>query len=398
MLNNEASTGHWRTTIRIHFGRVLAALLVFMASADSAAANQVRIAVVGPFAGPRALETLRIHEGAHAAIEVLSKPQLAQSFEGPFDPGPYQLNLKNDFCNAAFAVVVAKQIVSEGYDLVLGHPCPKAALAVAKVYGPAGVTFIATETRHPELTAKRAGSSIFRLCGRDNAQGLDAARYLAATHKSKPVAVVNDRTLYSEAIADQAIAALKDKKIETITATIVSGDKEYGKLVTKIKDADAVFFAGFPMEAGFIVKELRAAGSTAPFLATESVGTSELAASFGDAIKDIRVLVPDRNSEASQDLSGISAVRLYARAKATAMGPTRTPAERRALINATLNRHPGGVTFDGKVMFIPGVTGIKDLNAITFDAAGNANTNSYRLLRFDGMTWQGVSALTEPKL
>lgn len=394
MLNNEASMGLATFPRRSVFALCSFFVLIFPALAAEADLPAVRIAVVGPAQGPHALTTEALAGGAGETAKWLTRlsERTPESWQGPGTrmlPARYEVTVKDDGCDAVKAEAVAKEIVAETFDLVLGHPCPKAALAAAKVYGAAGVAFIATETRHPDLTAKRAGPSVFRLSGRDDAQGLDGARYLAAAHGGKPVAIVHDRTLYAKTIAEQAAAALKELTIETVTATIVAGDKEYGKLIAKIKDAGAVFFAGFPLEAGFILKELRAAGSEAPFLATESVGTEELIATFPEVAQQIFVLRLLSVTH-HQSLSGATtAVRLYAQALSVAFGPVKDASAWRTRVNDSLARyrHPGfGIDF--ALTLFP-----DDLRSIAFDVSGNANLNSYNLVRWSGTKWQTVDAL-----
>ena len=76
---------------------------------------------------------------------------------------------------------------------------------------------------HPQLTAKRAGPTIFRLAGRDDRQGVAAAHLIARDFKGQKVALVQDRTLYARSIFDQAMAELKDRNFpEPITAAITS--------------------------------------------------------------------------------------------------------------------------------------------------------------------------------
>ncbi|MEQ1715108.1 MAG: branched-chain amino acid ABC transporter substrate-binding protein [Hyphomicrobium sp.] len=348
----------------------------------------VKIAVAGPLTGPYAAATEAIALGARAAAALLSKSESV----------PYEVFVKDDACDAAKAEEVATAIVAEDFDLVLGHPCPKAALAATKVYAAADVTFIATETRHPDLTLKRAGPSIFRLSGRDDAQGLDAARYLADSFTGKTIAIVHDRTLFAKTIGEQAVAALKAKKIEVIAATIVAGEKEYGKLTAKIKDADAVFFAGFPLEAGFIMKSLRAAGSKATLLATDSVATAEFTSSFPEIAKESFVLLLAHwLGDIERTTAATTAVRLFARARKDAMGPFRDSTSRRAAINVALlnDRDPrAGLHFDdGGMLRGIGEDTIKDSHEIVFDAAGNANVVSYRLNKWDGSSWVPASAL-----
>lgn len=375
-------------------------MLVFPAWAGETGLRTVRIAVAGPSEGAQAKTAEAIALGSRETakwLTMLSERNLPwQGLDGTrMLPARYDVTIKDDGCDAVKAETIAKEIVAENFDLVLGHPCPKAALAAAKVYGAAGVTFIATETRHPDLTAKRAGPSIFRLSGRDDAQGLDAARYLAAAHSGKPIAIVHDRTLYAKTIAEQAAVALKEQKIETVIATIVAGDKEYGKLIAKIKDAGAVFFAGFPLEAGFILKELRAAGSTAPFLASESVGTDEFVSTFPEIAQQVFVLRPLPVSHHYSLAGGTTAVRLYAQALAVAFGPVKDAGAWRALVTRALAQfhNPHAVTFDGNPMLHPALMVLKPIHEIAFDASGNANLNSFNLVRWSGTKWQTVEAL-----
>lgn len=354
----------------------------------------MRIAVAGPSGGAQAktAEAIASEAGATAKWLTMLSQQNARAPQGLSTrmlPARYEVTIKDDGCDAARAEAVAKEIVTENFDLVLGHPCPKAALAAAKVYGTAGVTFIATWTRHPGLTAKRAGPSIFRLSGRDDAQGLDAVRYLSAAHGGKPVAIVHDRTLYAKTIAGQTAAALMEKKIEIITATIVAGDKEYGKLIAKIKDAGAVFFAGFPLEAGFIVKELRASGSNVPLLASESVGTDEFVATFPEVAQQVFVL----RAQLSNQLlaSGTTAVRLYAQVLGGAFGPVKDAAGWRLLVNDALARHHHrliAIGMENTFGFPEDLT-----HDIAFDATGNAKLGSYTLTRWNGAVWETNDAL-----
>lgn len=368
------------------------ALTVRAALAD----DTIKIAVVGPSEGPQAARTRSIEEGARAAVEMLARASaspIGDDASGKTAPGTYAayaVTLKDDGCDSAKAEAMAEEIVAQKFDLVLGHPCPKAALAAAKIYGTAGITFIATETRHPDLTAKRAGPSIFRLSGRDDAQGLDAARYLLDGRRFKTIAVVNDRTLYAKTIAEQAEAALRAHKQDIVTATIIAGDKDYTKLIAKIKDAGAVFFAGFPMEAGFILKQLRAAGSAAVFLASETVGTREFADSFGEVAREAFVLAPMDEDTAT---AAADAVRVFHRSQAAAMGPHRDTAMERAAINARIASSPIAATS------VPRVEAGHDMKApreIRFDAAGNANVDSFRLVRWNGEGWTAAGASLLP--
>ncbi len=248
----------------------------------SPAAAETLIAIAGSKTGPHAERTRAIEQGARRAAETLNVSAGSD----------FVIETIDDGCDDAKAAGVARALVAKNVALVLGHPCANAAIAAADIYGKSETVFIATATRYPGLTDKRAGPAIFRLAGRDGKQGAAAARYIAETFRGATIAVVHDRTLYARTIAEQALETLKAAKVETISATIIGGDKEYARLVAKIKGAAAVFYAGFPLEAGFILQALRGAGSDARFIVTDSVATVEFTQSFAAKAKGVMALLP----------------------------------------------------------------------------------------------------------
>jgi hypothetical protein len=109
------------------------------------------------------------------------------------------------------------------------------------------------------------------------------------------------------------------------------------------------------------------------------------------------VLLPaQRDSQLEKTAAATIAVGLFARARDHAMGPFRDSASRRATINFALlsYRNPAaGVHVDQPIMLGPGRDAIKGLSEIIFDAAGNANIESYSLKKWDGSAWVPASAL-----
>lgn len=400
MLNIEASSRRMTGLSRPLMRHARLALLVFNAWSAPAFAESVKVAIVGPASGPMATRTLAVMEGARSAATAAPARTLDSAEAPSADSVAIDIAMKDDGCDATKAEAVAKEIVAQGFDLVVGHPCEKTALAAAKIYGAAGTTFIATQTRHRDLTAKRAGASIFRLSPREDAQGREAARLLARFEGKAPVAVVHDRTRYALTIAEQAVAELKAHKIEPTLATIIAGEKDYPRLIAKIKDARAVFFAGFPLEAGLILKGLRAAGSSAHFLATETVATDEFPATFADLAPQafvLRAVGPDTGDD--QRRAATRAVRLYVNARARAFGPVKPAEGWKALINATLARIPvtSAETSDDAQAAQTGTAsppccGREDASdahrqRLLFDENGNADEPSFIVVRWRGASW-----------
>ena len=341
-------------------------------------ANPVRaethITIAGPTTGPAAGRTREIEQGARRAAETLNASAGTD----------FVIETIDDGCDDAKAAGVARALVAQGVGLVLGHPCTNAAIAAAEIYGKSETVFIATATRHPALTVKRAGPAVFRLSGRDGKQGEAAAQYLLQAFKGRPIAVVHDRTLYAKTIAEQALETLKAAKVEAITATVVGGDKEYTRLVAKIKGAGAVLFAGFPLEAGFILQALRSAGSNASFIASDTVATEEFTRSFGASAKGVLALLPHvprvdaiKGSSLSSDAAlAHAAVEIFASAITRAAAPAHKNKKRTTeALSAGWHRTVLGV--------------------IGFSEAGDANVPAYDVVEWDGSAWFAVGRPTE---
>lgn len=275
------------------------AIWMAVAAAQAVANDPIVIAVAGPIASaPSGSSQATLSPSASAVSRTERIVQSARRFADSVNASGGLLGrtvtviTADDGCERSRAEKVARDFVSQNVALVLGHTCINAALAAASIYATDKRLFIATAMRHPALTRKRAGQTIFRLDGRDDSQGIAAGRFLSRAARAGPVAIVHDRTAYARALADAAEATVKRiANVEPITATIVGGDKDYPLVIRKVQNAKAIFFAGFPMEAGFLFTGLRGAGSTATFLGSDSLATSELATTFAADVKGMRVLV-----------------------------------------------------------------------------------------------------------
>ncbi|MBY0226409.1 MAG: ABC transporter substrate-binding protein [Hyphomicrobium sp.] len=216
----------------------------------------------------------------------------------------------DDGCDAARAEGAARMIIADKPDLVIGHPCPAAAIAAAKVYAAAGVLFIALGVRHPDFTDKRAGPTIFRLAGRDDRQGQAAADELLAVAPQGKIAIVQDRTAYARSLTAAVTGELAARKIALpVVIPIVAGRRDYDAEMQKLKNAppEAVFFAGYPSEAAVVLRSLRKAGIPAAMIASDANATDEFgaaAASVDPSTPAIKVMIraPQSGGMNSADL------------------------------------------------------------------------------------------------
>lgn len=201
----------------------------------------------------------------------------------------------DDGCAGKQAEDAARALLDRHVAVVIGHPCGSAAVAAAPIYAQAGVPFIASGTRHHALTEPRAGATVFRLAGRDGHQGTIAGAYLAREFAGKPLAIVYGGSTYSKDLAAEAAAALKAAgRTDVLSAAIAGAQKEYGPLIAKMAAAktEVVYFAGYPIEAGLLLRQMRAAGLRATFLGSDAIAGEQFAQTAGEAAEGAGTLLP----------------------------------------------------------------------------------------------------------
>jgi branched-chain amino acid transport system substrate-binding protein len=356
---------------------VIVALLLAVGLAAPAAAD-VRIAVAGPAAGMKAPDAQEIAQGVKRAAERINA-------QGGVDGEPVTVTEVDDGCAAETAATAARSLIASGVALVIGHPCTSAALAAAKVYAQAGVVFIAPDTRHPALTDARAGSTTFRLSGRDDRQGAAAAAYLSSNFAGQPVTVIRDPSVYAGKLARDALAALKQSgDTKVLTASVRGGQKDYSTLVAKLKkhEVRAVLFTGYPMEGGLLLRKMRQAGLTSIFLGGDALATSQLAAAAGGDADGATALLPHDAARAITDKALLARfaphpasepfVSSFAAVEAWAAAARQAKSLKPQEVAGALQQG----TFDTV------------LGALTFDANGDADVPDYDVVSWSDGAWR----------
>jgi branched-chain amino acid transport system substrate-binding protein len=277
------------------FGAVAAALAATLALAHTAlaGAEPIEVVLMTPLGGRQA----PLGMAQRGALE----PTIAAiNARGGIAGRPLQMTVRDDGCARETATAAARDVATRPPLAVIGHPCAAAAKAAAPIYQQAGILLLAAGARHPALTESRAGPLAFRVSGRDDRQGIDAARRLRElAGKDGGVVMVHDRTAMARAIVGAAARALMASAPGGTAGPpsigIVAGETDYGKAVGEVAAArpSAIFFAGFPAEAAILLRQLRAAGVHVPLLAIDANATPEFAAHAGSALASgVEVMLP----------------------------------------------------------------------------------------------------------
>jgi len=255
---------------------VLGLSLAFgLVAADSASA-QVKLGVVGPLTGGSAAFGAQLKNGTEQAAADINAA-------GGILGQKIQVSVGDDRADPKEGVSVANKFVGDGVKFVIGHFNSGVTIPSSEVLQENGILQITPAATNPKVT-DRGMWNIFRVCGRDDQQGVLAGGIVADKFKGKRVAVVHDKTTYGQGLAEETRKAMNAKGLKEVLFEGVNvGDKDYSALVSKIKAAraDLVYWGGLHDTGGLILRQLRDQGVKATFMGGDGMADDEFAAIAG---------------------------------------------------------------------------------------------------------------------
>ena len=260
---------------------------------------EIKISTVGPMTGQYASFGEQMKRGAEMAVNDINAA-------GGVLGQKLQLLVEDDACDPKQAVAAANKLVSEGVAFVAGHFCSGSSIPASDVYAEENVLQISPASTNPQLT-ERGMANVFRVCGRDDQQGVVAGKFLADTFKGKKVAILHDKTAYGKGLADETkknmnAAGLQEAMYEAYTA----GEKDYSALISKMKAAgiDVFYVGGYHTEAGLMIRQAHEQGYKPQLVSGDALVTDEYWKITGDAgAGTLMTFSPDpRKNEAAAPL------------------------------------------------------------------------------------------------
>jgi branched-chain amino acid transport system substrate-binding protein len=248
--------------------------------ASSIVQADIKIGVAGPMTGANASFGEQYMKGAQAAADAINKT-------GGVNGEQIVLVAGDDACEPKQAVAIANRLADQDKVAgVVGHFCSSSTVPASEVYADAGVLMITPGSTNPTVT-ERGLPAVFRMCGRDDQQGIVAGDYIVDVLKGKKVAVINDKDTYGKGLADATSAQLTKRGVKPILEEgLTRGEKDFSALVTKIRsvNADVVYFGGLHPEAGPLVRQMREQGlKDVTFMSDDGIVTDELVTTAGGA-------------------------------------------------------------------------------------------------------------------
>jgi branched-chain amino acid transport system substrate-binding protein len=251
--------------------RLLVATLISMVALNGIAARaEIKIATAGPMTGAYAWFGEQYQRGAELAVADLNA-------KGGVLGEHVELIVGDDFCDPDQAVTLARKLVSDQVVFVAGHWCSHASIPASKVYEKAHILMIAPGAINSKLT-EEGGPSVFRVCGRDDRQGVEVADYLAEHWAGKKIALLDDGTIFGSGLANAARHRLRERGIALALDEAYSpGEAEYSSLVSKLQTAgiDVLFVGGYHRDTGLIFRQAHDRGYGLQLIANSAMATED---------------------------------------------------------------------------------------------------------------------------
>jgi branched-chain amino acid transport system substrate-binding protein len=334
------------------------------------------VGVAGPMTGEFAPLGAQMRSGVEQAIADINAA-------GGIAGQKLALEVADDGCNAKKADAAATALAAKGAALVVGHLCLKASLAGAAVYATEHVVEISPGTTFAKYTDDRPGPGIFRLCGRDDAEGAFAGAMIARRFAGHNVAVIDDATAYGKALADAAAGAL-DTAGEPVVLrdTYTPGAKEYNTLASRVAaaSADVVYIGGSNPEAAIIAKSIKDRVPAVTIVAGDALLTPDYADLAGDAAEGTLVTYP-ADPRRFPEAANVAAA--FAANNIDPVGYT-LPAYAAVQVWAAAAAAAGGTDFDKVVAALHGGPFATVIGPVAFDERGDLRNPAY-----DWYVWKG---------
>jgi branched-chain amino acid transport system substrate-binding protein len=249
---------------------------LFLASADARA--DISIAVAGPMSGDYLFFGEQMALGAELAVNDINAAGgvLGQTIE---------LSVLDDACDPEQAKAVANLAAIDGIVFVAGHWCSSSSIPAGKIYGNAGILMITPASTNPKLTDE-GGRNVFRQSGRDDKQGIVAARYLAENWNEAKIAILHDGTTYGEGLASVTKAHMNALGVQEVMYEVITpGQDDYSDVASLLQDTeiDVFYLGGYSTEAALLIKAARRMNYEAQMISGDALTSEEFVLLAGSA-------------------------------------------------------------------------------------------------------------------
>lgn len=202
----------------------------------TAYSKTLKIGSMSPLTGPYASDGTDIKNGVQTAIDVFE--------EAGGIPGYDKIEFfpQDTACDPRQAVAAANKLINLGVVGVIGAYCSSSTIPASDVLDEESITMITPASTHQDVT-DRGLAYVYRMCGRDDDQAPAAAKFIKESLGAKTIFIVDDKTTYSQGLADGVSAACEKLGIKVLSHEHVNqGDKDFSAILTMAKHKNADIF------------------------------------------------------------------------------------------------------------------------------------------------------------
>ncbi|MCP4021684.1 MAG: branched-chain amino acid ABC transporter substrate-binding protein [Desulfobacteraceae bacterium] len=209
-------------------------LVPFLFTAVSA--KTLKIGSMSPLTGPYAADGNDIKNGVLTAIEIFEEQGGIPGYD------KIELFAQDTACDPKQAVAAANKLINLEVAGVIGAYCSSSTIPASATLDEEDIIMITPASTHQDVT-DRGLAYMFRMCGRDDDQAPAAVKFMKEALGTKTIFVVDDKTTYSQGLADGVIKSCKAMGIDVVGRDHVNqGDKDFSAILTMLKRENADVF------------------------------------------------------------------------------------------------------------------------------------------------------------
>ena len=198
-----------------------------------ASAKTLKIGSMSPLTGPYASDGTDIKNGVLTAIEVFEKAGGIPGYD------KIELFAQDTACDPKQAVAAANKLINLEVVGVIGAYCSSSTIPASETLAEEDIPML-TPASTNEMVTDRGLPYMFRLCGRDDDQAPASAKFMKESLGAKTIFIIDDKTTYSQGLADGVEKACNELGIEVLGHDHVNqGDKDFSAVLTKAKSINA---------------------------------------------------------------------------------------------------------------------------------------------------------------
>ncbi len=264
-------------------GSILAFTAAMAVPAMANTTEVVRIGFSAPLTGPQANAGNDNLGGMEMAILRLN----AQNLTIGGKKIEFQAMVEDDQGDPRAGMGAVQKLVDMPVSAMIGPYNSGVVIPTSRLLNEAGIVTL-TVASNPKIT-QQGYKNVFRVAPSDSQLGGKMALYAADTLHIKRVAVIDDRTVYGQGLAQEFTKIAKAHGIKVV-AKEYTNDKatDFNAILTSIKSKhpDAIFYGGYAPQGGPMRRQMHQLGMDMLMLGGESICSPEMGRLGGDGVND----------------------------------------------------------------------------------------------------------------